>query len=243
MEGLKQILFLDIETVPIQAEFSSLTEGLQKEWIRKTKTFKTNSTEEPMPEALFAERAGVFSEFAKVVCIGFGSLHLHEGNWRLRLKAITQSDENKLLKEFCEVVTRFSDYYPDLKFCGHNIKEFDIPFLCRRMLINGIGLPNCMQISGKKPWEINHQDTLELWKFGDYKNYTSLSLLAEVLGIPSPKDDMDGSMVGDAYWKDGDLPRIAKYCLQDVLTSAKVYLRLKGITDIVPEPVFVNDTI
>ncbi len=243
MEGLKQILFLDIETVPIQAAFSSLTEGLQKEWLRKAKNIKTNSTEEIPPEALFTERAGIFSEFSKVVCIGIGSLHQQENGWRIRLKSITQNDEKKLLNEFCEVVTRFSAHYPDMKFCGHNIKEFDIPFLCRRMLINGLGLPDCMQLSGKKPWEINHLDTLDMWKFGDYKNYTSLSLLAEVLGIPSPKDDMDGSMVGDAYWKDGDLPRIGKYCLQDVLTSVKVYLRLKGINDIDPEPVFVNDTL
>ncbi|RYE25728.1 MAG: 3'-5' exonuclease [Sphingobacteriales bacterium] len=243
MQLLKEILFLDIETVPIQPEFSALTQGLQKEWERKAKNLKVTDTEQATPAALFGERAGIFSEFAKVVCIGFGSLHQHEGKWRLRLKAITQTDEKKLLNEFCEVVTRFSQHYPELKFCGHNIKEFDIPFLCRRMLINGIGLPNCMQLSGKKPWEINHQDTLELWKFGDYKNFTSLSLLAEVLGIPSPKDDMDGSMVADTFWKDGDLPRIGKYCLQDVLTSARVYLRLKGINDIDPEPVFVTETI
>jgi DNA polymerase elongation subunit (family B) len=243
MEGLKQILFLDIETVPIQPDFDSLTEGLQKEWERKAKNLKPNGLEDNTPAALFADRAGIFSEFSKVVCIGFGSLQQQDGSWRLRLKSITQNDEKKLLNEFCEVVTRFSGHFSDMKFSGHNIKEFDIPFLCRRMLINGVNLPTCMQLSGKKPWEINHLDTLDMWKFGDYKHYTSLSLLAEVLGIPSPKDDMDGSMVGDAYWKDGDLPRIAKYCLQDVLTSAKVYLRLKGITDIVPEPVFVNDTL
>jgi DNA polymerase elongation subunit (family B) len=164
-----------------------------------------------------------------------------DNSWKLRLKTITNDDEKVLLNEFCELLTRFTSYHPDLRFCGHNIKEFDIPFLCRRMVISGVGLPSCMQLSGKKPWEINHLDTLELWRFGDYKHYTSLSLLAEVLGIPSPKDDLDGSMVGSVYWNEKDLPRIARYCMQDVLTSARVYLRLKGINDIVPEPVYLVD--
>ena len=130
---------------------------------------------------------------------------------------------------------------PDLRFCGHNIKEFDIPFLCRRMVINGMELPSCMQLSGKKPWDITHIDTLELWRFGDYKHFTSLALLAAVLDIPSPKGDIDGSMVGTVYWKDKDLARIAKYCLGDVLTTARVFLRLKGYHGINPEPNIVND--
>ncbi|MFN4248762.1 MAG: ribonuclease H-like domain-containing protein [Flavipsychrobacter sp.] len=197
--------------------------------------------ENPEPSMLFEEKAGVFSEFAKVVCIVVGSLQQQGDNWTLRLKPLANDDEKQLLIDFKELVQRFAKHYPNLQFCGHNIKEFDVPFLCRRMLINGIQLPDAMNLSGKKPWEITHYDTLEMWKFGDYKHFTSLALLAEILGIPSPKDDMDGSMVGHVYWNEKDLPRIAKYCMQDVLTSAKVFLRLKGITDIHPEPVYVNE--
>jgi DNA polymerase elongation subunit (family B) len=159
----------------------------------------------------------------------------------MRLKSLVNDDEKILLKDFCEVVERFSKHYKDIRFCGHNIKEFDIPFLCRRMVINEIPLPVCMQVSGKKPWEVSHIDTLELWKFGDHKNFTSLSLLAAVLGIPSPKSDIDGSMVASVYWKDKDLARIGTYCIQDVLTSAKVYLKLKGITNLEIEPVIVTE--
>ncbi len=241
MEQLKSILFIDIETVPLQPSYELLTEGLQKEWLRKAKNLKISPDEDNTPAALFNERSGVFSEFAKVVCIGFGSLQLQNGGWKMRLKALASDDEKELLQDFCSMLDNFMKFYSALRFCGHNIKEFDIPFLCRRMVINGMGLPLCMQLSGKKPWEISHIDTLELWRFGDYKNYTSLSLLAEVLGIPSPKNDMDGSMVGKVYWQQHDLPRIASYCLQDVLTSARVYLKLSGINDIDPEPVFLND--
>lgn len=240
MEHFKNILFIDIETVPCVPEFALLPEGLQAEWAKKSRYLKNAADGSIEPAMLFGERAGIFSEFAKVVCISFGSFHLHDNGWKLRLKSIVNDDEKALLKEFCEILTKFNHYYTDLKFCGHNIKEFDIPFLCRRMLINNLGLPECMQLNGKKPWEVSHIDTLELWRFGDYKHYTSLALLAQVLDIPSPKDDLDGSMVANTYWVEKDLPRIAKYCMQDVLTSAKVFLRLKGYTDIGLEPLFVE---
>ncbi len=241
LEQLRHILFLDIETVPLMADHGGLTEALQNEWAKKAKFLKGKTDENIEPSALFMERAGVFSEFAKVVCIVVGSLQKDGDVWKLRLKSLANDDEKVLLNDFKELVARFTAYMSDVCFCGHNIKEFDIPFLCRRMVINGIGLPGPMQLSGKKPWEVNHQDTLELWKFGDYKHFTSLSLLAEVLGIPSPKDDMDGSMVGHVYWKEKDLSRICKYCMQDVLTTAKVFLRLKGIEGIDLQPVYVND--
>lgn len=240
MEQLKHILFIDIETVPVVPQFDQLREGLQAEWTKKSRYLKSSVAENAGPADLFIEKSGIFSEFAKVVCIGFGSFHKHGEEWKLRLKAITNDDEKALLTEFCEVLTRFTDYYPDLKFCGHNIKEFDIPFICRRMVINGMSLPGCMQLSGKKPWEIGHIDTLELWRFGDYKHFTSLSLLAEVLNIPSPKDDINGSMVSAVYWQERNLDRIARYCLQDVLTTAKVFLKLRGLTDAVAEPLYVN---
>lgn len=229
MEHLKQILFIDIETVPLAKQFSDLPDVLQTEWEKKSKNLKVNTPEEATPEALFTERSGIFSEFSKVVCIGVGSLYFQENGWKLRLKSIENDDEKLLLKDFYDLVDRFSEYYPKLAFSGHNIKEFDIPFLCRRMIINGIPLPKVMQLSGMKPWENPHIDTMDMWKFGDYKHFTSLSLLAAILGIPSPKSDIDGSMVGHVYWQEHDLERIAKYCLRDVLTSAKVFLKLKGI--------------
>lgn len=240
MEHLKHILFIDIETVPVMQGYSQLSPELQNEWDKKAKFLKGNTDEMPDPSKLFGEKAGVFSEFAKVVCIVVGSLH-YEGNmWKMRLKTLANHDEKVLLNEFSELIARFAARYPELRFCGHNIKEFDIPFLCRRMLINSLPLPDCMNLSGKKPWEVSHFDTLEMWKFGDYKHFTSLALLATILGIPSPKDDMDGSMVGQVYWQEKDLQRISRYCALDVYTTMRVFLRLKGI-DIVPEPVYLNE--
>lgn len=240
MHHLKEILFIDIETVPTEPEYNLLTEGMQTEWVRKSKFLKSTTDGITDPALLFGERAGIFSEFAKVVCIGVGSLQQHESGWKMRLKSLVNDNEKLLLTSFCEVITKFSSHYKDLRFCGHNIKEFDIPFLCRRMVINNIKLPECMDVSGKKPWEVSHLDTMDMWRFGDHKNFTSLSLLAQVLGIPSPKSDIDGSMVADVYWKDKDLARIGTYCTQDVLTSAKVYLRLKGLNDVEIEPVYVD---
>ena len=241
MEQIKGILFIDIETVPIEPQFSLLSEPMQAEWARKSKFIKNSIDETPDPATLFSDRAGIFSEFAKVVCISFGSLQLHDNHLKMRLKSLINHDEKVLLKDFCEMIEKFTNHYKEIRFCGHNIKEFDIPFLCRRMVINNIPLPPCMQVSGKKPWEMTHLDTMEMWKFGDHKNFTSLSLLSAVLGIPSPKSDIDGSMVATVYWQDKDLPRIGRYCIQDVLTSAKVYLRLKGITNIEIEPVIIED--
>lgn len=241
MEQLKNILFIDIETVPVVSGHAMLPPALQTEWAKKAKYLKSSNDENAGPDVLYGEKAGIFSEFAKVVCIGFASFHKHGDTWKFRMKSLTNDDEKVLLNDFCEVISKFTGRYSELRFCGHNIKEFDIPFLCRRMVINDLQLPECMQLSGKKPWEISHLDTLELWRFGDYKHFTSLALLAAVLGIPSPKDDIDGSMVGEVYWKERDLARIGKYCLRDVLTTAKVFLRLKGIKDEFPEPVFVDE--
>jgi 3'-5' exonuclease len=239
MQYLKEILFIDIETVPIKPDYAFLNEAMQAEWVRKSKSVKSTTDPNADPAQLFAERAGIYSEFAKVVCIGFGSLHQSENGWKMRLKSLVNDDEKELLNNFCDVLQKFTSIHKDLKFCGHNIKEFDIPFLCRRMLINGMKIPFCMDATGKKPWEVTHIDTMDMWRFGDYKNFTSLSLLATVFGIPSPKGDIDGSMVAGVYWHDKDLPRIGKYCIQDVLTSAKVYLRLKGLSEIEIEPVYV----
>lgn len=228
MQQHQHILFMDIETVPVVKDYSTLSDTMQAEWQKKSRFFIKDDIENADYSQIYSDRAGVYAEFAKVVCIGFGSLQQMDGVWQMRAKTFADEDEHKLLTQFVDMLARFVDYNKQMVFCGHNIKEFDIPFLCRRMLINKIPIPPIMNLSGKKPWENPHIDTLELWKFGDYKNYTSLALLAEILGIPSPKDDIDGSMVASVFYEEKNLPRISKYCLQDVVTSAKVFLRLKG---------------
>ena len=172
----------------------------------------------------------------KVVCIGLGFISDKQDGMYIRLKSLQDHDEKNLLHTFCELISSFEQQHKEIFFCGHNIKEFDLPYLCRRMMINGLSLPQCLKMSGLKPWQVTHRDTMELWRFGDYKHYTSLDLLATVLGITSSKSDMDGSMVADAYWLENNLENISAYCLQDVYTTAMVYLRLKGIaTPLIPE--------
>jgi 3'-5' exonuclease len=240
MEQFGGILFIDIETVSEQPEFGLLSEGMQHEWGRKAKLIKYGSDGPPDPAEAFSERAGIYSEFAKIVCISFGSIVRQDGIWKMRLKSFADDDERRILRDFSDLLVKMVSVFREVRFCGHNIKEFDIPFICRRMVINGVPLPPALQLSGKKPWEITHLDTMEMWKFGDNKNFTSLSLLAQVLGIPSPKGDIDGSQVGRVYWEDKDLPRISAYCTRDVLTSAKVYLKLKGISDVELVPEYVD---
>jgi DNA polymerase elongation subunit (family B) len=241
MEHLRKILFIDIETVSCQPEYEMMSAGMQEQWDRKARFLKSATDENASPSQLFTEKAGIFSEFAKVVCIGIGCLVEKNKQWKLVLKSLTGTDEKVLLNQFAETLSKFTYHHPDMKFCGHNIREFDLPFLCRRMIINNISIPEPLQLQGKKPWEVNIFDTLEMWKFGDYKHFTSLALLAEVLGIPSPKDDIDGSMVGEVFWKENNLPRIARYCLQDVATTAKIYLRLSGNKDVDFEKEFVEE--
>jgi hypothetical protein len=236
VEHLQKILFIDIETAPITAAYQELPEGLQQQWNRKSQSLRIPADETPDPAKIFQQKAGIYAEFAKIVCIGIGFLR-QEANetWKLYVKSFTNRDERIILDEFLATLQKLSNKIPDFRFCGHNIREFDIPFICRRLVIHGIPLPACLQIQGKKPWEITHIDTLELWRFGDYKNYTSLALLAEVLGIPSPKEDIDGSMVGDVFWNENDLERISKYCLRDVDTTTRVYLHITGMRQIKPE--------
>lgn len=229
MEQFGSILFIDIETVSAVPAYDMLSPGMQVEWDRKARLVKRDPDTEFAPEQIFEDRAGIYSEFAKVVCISCGSLYPDGDGFKLRLKSIAGDNETDLLSEFASLLEKITALHREVRFCGHNIKEFDIPFLCRRFVINNLALPVSMQLSGKKPWEINHIDTMDMWKFGDIKNFTSLSLLAQVLGIPTPKGDIDGSQVGHVYWKDHDIDRISEYCMRDVLTSARVYLRLRGM--------------
>ncbi|HNP18430.1 MAG TPA: 3'-5' exonuclease [Fulvivirga sp.] len=221
---LRDILFLDIETVGQTNDFSALEERLKKQWARKASFLKRE--EGVTDEALFNERAGIYAEFGKVVVIGLGFFHQEGDQLQFRTKALADHNEHKLLEQFKALLSKMS---PDLRLCAHNGKEFDFPYLSRRMLINGISLPTVLNLSGKKPWEVNHLDTMDMWKFGDWKNYTSLDLLAAIFGIESSKTDMDGSMVNSAYYNDDGLDKIATYCLQDVVVTAKIYAKLKSI--------------
>jgi len=235
-EDFHKTLIIDIETVPLTKDWKELSPALQKHWEHKVQFLHIPEQERERPDECFFRRAGIYSEFGKVVCIGLGFIDARQENLHIRLKSIYDHDEKKLLHAFCELVSAFGQQNKEVIFCGHNIKEFDLPYLCRRMLINGLSLPKCLKMSGLKPWQVAHKDTMELWRFGDYKHYTSLDLLAAVLGVNSSKTDMDGSMVGHAYWQENDLKSISSYCLRDIYTTAMVYLKLKGITgDLIPE--------
>jgi DNA polymerase elongation subunit (family B) len=221
--NLNNILFLDIETVPVAKDFSELDPAFQKLWEEKT----AFQRKEEKPAQYFSKKAGVMAEFAKIVCISVGYIYRKDDKPTFRLKSFYGHNEKTLLQEFNDLLDenfKSKNHY----LCAHNGKEFDYPFLCRRMLINGVKLPKILQIAGKKPWEIKHLDTMELWKFGDYKHYTSIKLLAALFNIPTPKDDIDGSQVSNVYWKENDLERIKTYCQKDTLTVAQLFLKYKG---------------
>ncbi len=223
--NVSNILFLDVETVSGHAEFGDMPQGLQELWQTKAKQIYRNAEDMPDLPETYTEKAGIYAEFGKIVCISVGYVVIDDdGEMHFRLKSYYGDDEAKLLTEFAELL----DKTPRFAYlCGHNIKEFDIPYICRRMALNLLPFPRKLQIHGKKPWELNYMlDTLELWKFGDRKNYTSLNLLCQVFGIPTPKSDMDGSQVGVAYWTQDRLEDIAIYCQKDVLATAQLYLKL-----------------
>lgn len=228
---LRDILFLDIETVACSDNYNSLDERLKTQWARKAGFFKQRD-ENQTDEDAFHERAGIYAEFGKIIVIGIGKFAESEkGELTIKLKSLSDHDEKKLLTEFKNLVDKMS---PGLKLCAHNGKEFDFPYLSRRILINGVALPSILNLAGKKSWEVPHLDTMELWKFGDYKHYTSLDLLATLFNIPTSKGQMDGSKVNEVYYQEKNLAKIAHYCLGDVLAVAQLYLKMKGI-DLIPE--------
>ncbi len=220
--NLEHILFLDIETVPEQADFHDLDKEKQALWEHKSQYQR----KEEFTAEEFYDRAGIWAEFGKIVCISVGYFNT-TGNSRNFRVTTFHGEEAKLLKEFKNLLdTHFNS--PKYLLCAHNGKEFDFPYIARRMIIHRIELPEKLNLFGKKPWEIPHLDTMELWKFGDYKHYTSLKLMANVLGIPSPKEDIDGSMVRDVFYNEKDIDRIVAYCELDVITIGQVFLRLRN---------------
>ena len=218
---------IDIETVPQVSEHNSLSDEWQQLFLEKT---AKNLAGEVDVEILYKQKAGILAEFGKIVCISTGFFYEDAGG-RLcfKIKSIYCKEEADLLREFLTLVDKFAQKFSAFQFAGHNIREFDIPYICRRLVINQIPLPKYFQIHGAKPWEIQMLDTMQWWKFGDYKNYITLHLLANVLGIPTSKTDMDGSMVQEVYYKNKDLLKIVEYCQRDVVVVAQVVLRFKNL--------------
>jgi DNA polymerase elongation subunit (family B) len=216
----ENVLFIDIETVPQYPDFENVPDIFKKLW--EVKASKFPGTEGETPATLY-ERAGIYAEFGKIICISAGFIN----GGMLRIKSFAGKDEPALLIEFANLLnSRFRK--PEFQLCAHNGKEFDFPYIARRMLVNGIKIPSILNSAGKKPWEVQHLDTMELWKFGDYKNYTSLALLTAIFNIPTPKDDIDGSQVGRVYWEEDNLNRIVEYCQKDVIAIVQLFLKYKG---------------
>lgn len=216
----EDILFLDIETVPQFESFELLPDAHKELWTAKAA--RISKSDDPMEEVY--QRAGIYAEFGKIICISAGLMVNKNKRLFFRVKSFAGDNEKELLLDFVDMLDKFSAKR-NATLCAHNGKEFDFPYIARRCLINGIDLPKILRIAGKKPWEVKFLDTMELWKFGDYKHYTSLNLLTHIFDIPTPKDDIDGSQVAQVYYKEKDLERIVKYCEKDVLAVAQLYLR------------------
>lgn len=230
-----KVLFLDIETVSQSPDFKNLDEDWQALWEGKTKYQRQDDT----PEEYYPKRAAVMAEFGKVVCISCGYFATLDGKRCFRIRSFYGDDERKVLEDFANMLRKHFDR--EYLLCAHNGKEFDFPYLSRRMVVHGIHLPNVLNTSGSKPWEVAHLDTMEMWKFGDWKSYTSIKLLAKLFDIPTPKDDIDGSMVGEVYWKERDLERIVTYCQKDTVTVARVFLKMEGLEGLSEDEIVINN--
>lgn len=222
--ALEDLLIIDIETVSQKPHFNQLPEEWQKLWELKTHNIMPPGE---TPESFYPKRAAILAEFGQVVCISMGYFRKEAEGYSFRVKSCSGHNEKELLQETNQT---FSGLFnkKHYAFCGHNIREFDIPYLCRRLLINRVEIPKYLNFQGLKPWEVDLVDTLQLWKFGDIKHYTSLNLLAACMGVPSPKDDIDGSMVGDVFHIENNLPRIVEYCQKDVVTVARLMQAFKN---------------
>jgi 3'-5' exonuclease len=222
--NLDKVLFLDIETVPIHYNFDELDEAAAKLYLDKNRFIQDR---DGLSNEEVYKKAGIFAEFGKICCISCGFVTQSSTAKSIRIKSFANDDEHILLREFAELLN--NHYLPPASIlCGHNAKEFDFPFIARRMLINGIDLPDVLDIAGKKPWEISHLDTMELWKFGDFKHYTSLSLLCHVFDVPTPKDDISGADVARVYYEEKNLDRIVEYCQKDVVALIQLFLKFRN---------------
>ncbi|MEY2639453.1 MAG: hypothetical protein RIR90_935 [Bacteroidota bacterium] len=237
---LNELLVIDIETVPQVPAFADLSSNWQELW--QEKVAKT-MPEDVLPEESYRKRAGILAEFGKIICISTAVFSYNDMKINgLRVKSVSGDDERAVLEGFVEICNKMYGRNRNFQFAGHNIREFDIPYICRRMIINGMLLPEYLQLNDRKPWEVRMMDTLSWWKFGDYKHYTSLHLMANVLGIPTSKTDMDGSMVQDVYYKEHDLQRIVDYCQRDVVVTANIILRFQQLPMLREEDVVIVES-
>lgn len=224
---LNKVLFLDIETVPQVYNFEDTDDKTRDLFLNKVKFQVPDPNDHELANDVYNQRAGIFAEFGKIVCISCGFVNENMTGKEIRMKSFYHDDEETLLRQFAKLLDdNFNSPYHLL--CGHNAKEFDFPYIARRMLIHGIVLPHALNIAGKKPWEVNHLDTLELWKFGDYKHFTSLALLCHIFEIPTPKDDISGADVARVYYEEKDLERIKVYCEKDVVALIQLFLKMRG---------------
>jgi 3'-5' exonuclease len=230
---IENVLFLDIETAPAYPAYGKVPDLFRKLWDRKAELFKKEADD--TPESLYS-RAGIYAEFGKIICISAGFFKGKE----FRIKSYYGDDEFDLLNQFCKLLESHFNFEKKM-LCAHNGKEFDFPFLARRILIHGIPLPRILDVAGKKPWEVQFLDTMELWRFGDFKNYTSLELLSAVFDIPTPKDDISGADIHRVYWEEHDLERIRTYCQKDVLTVARLFLKYQQQPGIEEDRVVIVD--
>ena len=230
--SLDKVMVLDIETAPVVRQFEDLSPAMRDMWAEKAGRI-AKADEDPAPEAQF-QKAGIFAEFGRIVCVS-SAVFRHNPElpdpyqYTIRIRSFYGEDEARILEQFNQVLINYFDGKKGF-LCAHNGKEFDFPYLARRSLIQGLSLPGVLDIAGKKPWETQHLlDTMQLWKFGDYKHFTSLPLLSAVFGIPTPKDDLDGSEVGRVFYEEGDTARIAAYCQKDVIATSRLLMHFKGM--------------
>ncbi|MDR2358770.1 MAG: 3'-5' exonuclease [Prevotellaceae bacterium] len=222
--NIEDILFMDVETVPQAASYNDLPERMKTLWEKKTAYLRAH---DQTAESIY-ERAGIWAEFGKIICISAGFVRTHKEKKVFRVKSFFGDDEKQLLLQFCGLLHTFLARKKRAQLCAHNGREFDFPYIARRLLINGLPLPQILNVAGRKTWEIPFLDTMELWKFGDYKHFCSLDLLTAVFNIPTPKDDMDGSQVAAVYYEEKNMERIVRYCEKDAMAVAQLLLRYRG---------------
>lgn len=226
---IENILFLDIETVSSTQHYTELSERMQELWNKKADILNRRSSGDPEPaEDLWPQRAAIFAEFGKIMCISCGFVRFEGDQPVFKAKSWYGENEAEILSSFSVMLTEYATKNPGVSLCAHNGKEFDFPYMGRRYVVNRLPIPSMLAVQGKKPWETRFIDTMELWKFGDFKSWTSLDLLCAILDVPTPKDDIDGSDVGRVFYEDKDYSRIAEYCEKDVLATAQVMLRFCG---------------
>lgn len=229
----RNFLVIDIETASAFVDYNEMDTRMQSLWDKKASFMQAN--DERTSEELYFDKGAIFAEFGKVICISAGVFTKEaDDSFGIRIKSFALETEKETLTAFNKLIEDKFDG-KQLRMVAHNGKEFDFPYLCRRMLVNEIEIPEALDIRDKKPWEINHFDTMELWKFGDRKNFTSLDLLSALFGVESSKEDIDGSQVNEVYYKEKNLERISKYCQRDVMVTAQVFLKLNGLQKISQE--------